>query len=86
MKKKKKLEESASRLYPNNKETDDKLGDIIQEYVKKVNNLLEDNTESYQESFSKISTDVMVALAQEDNPFHNFPWVYWCMPHYIRQS
>ena len=45
-KEKEKLEESASRLYPNNKETDDNLGDRIQEYVKKVNNLLEDNTES----------------------------------------
>ena len=68
-----KMEKCAEKLLPQSMAPRRDLCENIQDYVKKLNDLLNcsENTEG---SFSKFTCDVLCALADDDNPFKTLPW------------
>ena len=69
---KRKLEDWATRLVPDESNIRELCQDIP-EYVNKLNNLIR-SPQNTEQNISTIAEDVLCALANKDNPFKEFPW------------
>ena len=67
------LEKCAERLYQDISKPTADLSSQIPLYLQKLNDLVRDS-EDAPASVSSITVDVLCALAQNENPFKEFPW------------